>query len=327
MPRKVEVSHKTIIFTVLFLGGIWFLFFIHEILIQLFVALLIMFVLNPSITRLERAKIPRAASVLIVYMIFLAIVVFAVAAMIPALVEQTTNFAKDLPKYLTELRIPVAIVEEATSEITGQLGKLPSQLLRISVSVFSNVLSLVAVLLFGLYFSLARRDLSKSLSPFLNSEQISFVEIIVKKLEIRLSGWARGQVLLMGVVGLATFIGLTLLGVPYAIPLAVLAGILEAVPNIGPVIAAVPATIVGFSVAPITGFAVLALSFLIQQLESYLLVPKIMEKSAGINPIITLLSLIIGFRLAGAVGAVLSIPVVLTIAVILEEYLHKESHN
>lgn len=320
MNRKIEISHRTIIFTVFFLIALKFLYTIQDILLQLFVALLIMVVLNPTVTKLEKSKIPRAVSVLIVYMCVIALFVFTIAAMVPVFVEQTASFATALPTYLQQLRIPGFIIEETTNELTSQVGKLPSQVLSLSLSVFSNILALISVFLFGLYFSLARRDISKQLEPFMSQTHISQIERVLAKLDLKLGGWARGQILLMVIVGFSNFVGLYALGVPYALPLALLAGVLEAVPNLGPIFAAIPATIVGFSVAPITGVAVIALAFLIQQVESYLFVPKIMQKSAGVNPIVSLLSLIIGFKIAGVVGAVLSIPIVLTAMVFIEEY-------
>ncbi len=319
MPRKIEISYKTIIFTVVFLISLFFLYYIGDIVLQLFVALLIMLVLNPTVTRLEKAHIPRAASVLIVYLCFISLIIVCLAAMTPILVEQTSSFAAALPKYLQELKIPSFVIDETTRELTSEVGKLPSQILSISVSVFSNILAVVSVFLFGLYFSLARRDIVKNLQPHVSKEHIAVFERTLLKMEVRLGGWARGQIVLMFIVGFANFVGFTILGVPYAIPMALLAGILEAVPNLGPVIAIIPAAIVGFSVSPITGWAVVALGFLIQQVESYLFVPKVMQKSAGVNPIISLLALIIGFKIAGVVGAILSIPIVLATMVVIQE--------
>ncbi len=319
MSRKIEISHKTIIFTVLFLIGLWFLYTISDIVLQLFVALLIMLVLNPTVTKLEKSHIPRAASVLIVYACVIALIVFTLAGMVPLLVEQTASFANAIPKYLADLHVPAFVIDETTKELTSQLGKLPTQILSITVAVFSNILAIVSVFLFGLYFSLARKDLTKQIDPYVAQHHIEMLDRIMAKLEVRLGGWARGQFLLMFIVGLANFVGFTVLGIPYALPLSILAGILEAVPNLGPIIAALPATIVGFSVSPVTGMAVIALAFLVQQVESYVLVPKIMQKSAGVNPIISLLALIIGFKIAGVVGAVLSIPIVLTAMVFLQE--------
>jgi len=125
-------------------------------------------------------------------------------------------------------------------------------------------------------------------------------------------------------MGVLMYLGLTILGIPYSLPLAILAGLMELVPTIGSIIAAIPAIIIGLSISPVMGLATTALVFLIHQSESYILVPKIMEKSVGVNPIITLASLAIGFRLMGVVGALISVPIVLTIQVIVKEYLQSK---
>lgn len=327
MPQKIEISHKTILFALALGALVWFLITINEILIQILVALLIMLILNPTITKLERAKIPRVASVLLVYFGMIGFLIFTVAALVPALVEQTTSFAQALPKYLSDLNIPVELVQDAARELTSQLGALPGQILRIGIGVATNIFSLVTVLLFGLYFSMARKDIKKHLASFFTEGQLNRLVDVLNKLEIRLSGWAKAQLILMCVVGLATFVGLTLLGIPYALPLALLAGILEAVPNIGPFTASIPVIIVGFGVSPLTGLAAIALTFLIQQLEASFLVPKIMQRSAGLHPIVTLLALLVGFRLAGVVGAILSVPLVLVVLVFLEEFYLKKGRK
>jgi predicted PurR-regulated permease PerM len=127
----------------------------------------------------------------------------------------------------------------------------------------------------------------------------------------------------MFVVGLANYIGLRLLGIPFALPLAILAGLLEIVPYIGPILAAVPAVLIGLGISPIIGVAAASLAFLIQQLENYLFVPKIMQKSAGVNPIVTLFSLAVGLEVAGIVGLLISVPVYITVKVLAGEYLLK----
>ncbi len=219
------------------------------------------------------------------------------------------------------LNIPIFIVDETTSQLSAQLAGFPSQIVKISISVFSNLVSVITVLFFALYFLLARDKLDKNLDTFIKKNHVERIEKVLNDLETGLGGWARGQLMLMFMVGFSTYIGLMVLGVPFAVPLALLAGILEIVPNLGPVLSAVPAVIVGFGISPLTGVAVAALSFLIQQIEAYLLVPKIMEKSAGVSPIVTLLALIIGFRVAGVVGAVLSVPIVITSRVLLKEFV------
>lgn len=321
MPRKIEISYRTIVFTVFFVILLWFLYYIKDIILQLFVALLIMTILNPTVTKLQKYRIPRALSVSIVYLVLLGLLVFTIATLIPALVDQTSKFATAIPRLLEELDIPIVVVDEITREVTSQLGNLPSHILRISISVFNNTISLLAVFIFALYFLLTRNKLVHQLSALLTRRQAERVEAVLVKLEKELGGWARGQIVLMFMVGVATYVGLSILGIPYALPLALLAGVLEALPNLGPFFAAVPAVLVGLGISPFTGLAVAALGFLIQQIENYLLVPKVMERSAHVSPVVTLLALVIGFRVAGVVGAVLSVPVAITIRVLMGEFM------
>ena len=321
MPHKVEISHRTIIFTVFFLIFIWFLYYILDIILLLFVAILLATILNPAIKKLNRYKIPRGLAVIIVYLTVAALAIFSIGTILNPLVEQTGNFAVNFPIFLERLQIPRYLVEQVTTEITSEIGSVSSQILKIGVSIFSNILTVFALLIISLYLSIARGRLGEQLRIVLNDEQSKKFEATLEKLETDLGGWTRGEILLIFLVGISTYLGLSLLKIPYAVPLAALAGLLEVIPNIGPVVAAIPAVIVGFGISPITGLAVLALSFLIQQVENYLFVPKVMEKSAGLSPVITLLALLIGFKLSGIVGAMLSVPVLITLRVVLHEYL------
>lgn len=320
--EKIEISHKTIIFTFFFIGLIWFMYFIKDILLQIFVALLIMTILNPTVTKLnKRFKVPRVASVLIVYAMVIAFVVFTIVAIVPPLIEQSTAFGTSLPKYLSQYNIPIFVVEEATKQFTNLVAVLPSQIVAVSVAVLSNLISVLTVMFFALYFLLSRNKFEQQLTTVLSKETADRIDNVLKELEKHLGGWARAQLILMLLVGASTYIGVLILGIPYAIPLALLAGMLEIVPTAGPFIASVPLVLVGFGVSPLTGLAAAALAFLIQQIENYFFVPKVMEREAGVSPIFTLAALLIGFRLAGIAGAILSVPVVITSKVLLQEFV------
>ena len=93
------------------------------------------------------------------------------------------------------------------------------------------------------------------------------------------------------------------------------------IPNIGPVVAAIPAVLIGFSISPLTALVVAVFYFLIQQIENSLIVPQIMSKRVGVNPLITIISLAIGFKIGGVLGAILAVPVVLLIEIIFNEVL------
>ena len=324
MPKKIEISHRTIIFVFVFIFALWFLYFIRDIILQLFVAVFIMTVLNPFVRTLTRFKIPRTLAVFVIYLFIIALFSLLIAGIIPPLVEQSTSFANSLPKYLSTLGISPYISEQITGQIISSIGSLPGQIIKVGVSIFSNVISVLAVLVFSLYLLLSREKLEDQLGFLFGDEKKKKIGRVIDRLEMRLGGWARGELALMILVGSANYIGLSLMGIPFALPLAILAGLLEIIPNIGPITAAIPGIIIGLSISPVTGLAVGALALLIQQLENYVLVPKIMEKSVGVSPLITLLALAIGFRIAGVVGAILAIPATITLQVLASEYIYSK---
>lgn len=323
MIRKVEISHKTIIFTVFFLASIGFLYYISDIVLQLFGAFLLVSILNPLVLKFSKYKIPKTLSIVVSYFLIFGFLALAIGSIVPPLVEETTNLANNLPQYFQNVEFSKYISDDAMKQVVSQLGSLPGQVIKALFSVFSNVLSILTVAIFAFYLLLVRDRLDSSLEFLVGKENAKKYSSLINILEIKLGGWARGQFLLMFVIGLMTYIGLVFLGIPYALPLAMLAGIFEIVPYIGPIIAAIPAIILGFSTSPFLGLATVGLAVLIQQLENYILVPKIMEKSTGVSPIIILVSLAVGYRLAGITGMIFSIPVVLIIQTLLQSSYNK----
>ena len=320
VPRKIEISYKTIIFTTLFLIFLWFLYYIRDIILLFFVALLITTILDPLISKLSKYRIPRALSTLVVYFVFIGTVIEVVSSIVPPLLEQTTSFANSLPRYISNLGIAPVLSDQIGRELLSVISLLPSQAVKVTLSLFSNILNIITVLILTFYLLLSHHKTSDQLKLYLGETRALKISKLVDKVEKILGSWARGELILMTLVGLANFIGLILLGIPFALPLAILAGLLEIVPYIGPITAAIPSVLIGFGISPILGMAALALAFLVQQLENYVFVPKVMERSVGVSPIVTILALTIGFRLAGVVGVLISVPVVLFLQVIFKEY-------
>lgn len=160
-------------------------------------------------------------------------------------------------------------------------------------------------------------------SPF-SGKQEKKVLVIISKLEKGLGRWVRGQLSLSFIVGTMTFVGLQLLGIPYALPLALVAGILEIVPIIGPIISAVPAILVGFTISPFIGIATAAMFIVVQQLENHLIVPMIMSKVIGLQPPVIIVSLLIGAKLAGIGGAFLAPPILIILKIVIGEFLKED---
>lgn len=325
MPKTIEISHRTVIFTTLFLGALWVLFQILPIIIGLFIAVLLMTALNPIVDRLVKFRIPRPLAILISYIILITLVLAGLGSIVAPLVRETTDLVNRLPSLFDQLvnwLESVGITGINRGSIAGQLsqlGAIPGNLVRLVVSIFSNIISVFTVLVITFYLLLERRNLDKYLLVLFGQDAEAKAKSFVDKLEARLGSWVRGQFLLMLIIGVTTYIGLLLLGVPYALPLAILAGFMELLPNIGPTLAAVPAILIGFSISPLMALSTTALYFLIQQLENGIVVPKVMQKVVGLNPLITLLALAIGFKLGGVFGAILSVPILIVAQVVATE--------
>jgi predicted PurR-regulated permease PerM len=319
MLRKIDISHRTIIFTVLFLLGLGFLYFVREIILMLFVSFLLMTIMNPLVNLLSRLKIHRNLSILITYVLVIGVFGGIVALITPALVQQTGNFISELPKYLSNIGINSA---ETSSLINGALQQIGG-VLNFTFSIFSNLLSIITVLVFTFYMLVGYSSIRNQLTPLLGEEIGQKATRLIIAIEERLGGWSRGELILMLVVAVGNYIGYSLLRIPYALPLAVLTGIFEIVPILGPVISAVPAVIIGFGISPLTGIGAAGVALLVNQLENYILVPKIMQKSIGVSPLMILVSIAVFSKLAGIPGVIVAVPFVIILQVVLKEYWTK----
>lgn len=310
---RVEVTHKTIIFTVFFLIALVFLYQIRNLVLFLFIALILMSALTPLVDRLGKYRIPRGLSTIGLYILMWSLISFSIASLVPPLVEQSARFLDRLPNYveqITQGRFNMSIFEP-------QLASLPQNVFKIIVGAFNNVVGLFTLMVVVYYLILERKNLHKYLLfLFGNDGREARAEAFINQLEKKLGGWVRGQLLLMFFVGILSYIGLLFLGMEFAIPLAFLAGILEIVPSIGPTLSAVPAILVALGSSPVLALATAALYFVIQQIENNFLVPRVMAKASGLSPLIVIVALLIGLKLAGIAGAVLAIPAVLLIETI-----------
>lgn len=319
-PQKIEISQKTIIFTVGFLLFLWFLYQIRSIIVLLFIAFILMTAVHPLVKLARKIKIPVLAVMLVVYLGIIALLSTVVASLAPAVVSQTRGLTQALPTYLHSLE-DVLNTQFDPSLIGSYLNSIPTNILKLAAGAASNILNILAVFFMGYYLVVERPHLHKYLTRFFpehNAEERA--ESLIHAVEHRVGGWVTGELTLMLVIGLMTYVGLILLGIPYALPLAILAGLLEAVPNIGPTISAIPAILIGLTISPLIALGALAMSILIQQLENNLIVPKIMQSATGTKPLVTILVLLVGVTLGGVVGAILAMPIFLTIQTVISEF-------
>jgi len=156
MVQKIEISYRTIVFSAFFIGLLWFLYFIRDILFQVLISFVIMSSFNPFVTRLEKRGLSRVLGTSVAYIIFLGVVGFTVYVLAPALVTETGSFVKNVPEYIARIGLPVAFKEQILEQMLIQLGQLPSQLAKTTISVFSNVINVITILILSFYLLLAR---------------------------------------------------------------------------------------------------------------------------------------------------------------------------
>ncbi len=318
IPARVEISHRTIIYTLFLLLSLWFLYTIRAVLVAVLIASILMFALNPLVTILERKKLPRSLAILVLFIGIFLVLSGVIAAITPPLVDQTKSLIDQLPTIIQNLG-GLKIDQRVLSD---QLGSLPKNIARIIIGTFSNLVAMFTLFILTYYFLSERANLHRYLVFLFGSDKTERkAEEFVDKLEHEIGGWVRGQLTLMVIIGLMTYVGLLILGVSYALPLAILAGILEIIPNIGPTISMIPAVLVALAASPVTALATVALFFLVQQFENNIIVPKVMQRAVGVKPLVTIISLMIGVKVAGILGAILAVPGYLILRIIVEEVL------
>ncbi|HVT43779.1 MAG TPA: AI-2E family transporter [Thermoanaerobaculia bacterium] len=315
-----------------FAVGLLLLWWVRRIVVIILIAAILAAGIAPIVKRVQvlvrrymHRRISRGAAVLVVYFPFLIIAVLVVALVLPRLMVESKELMVQLPPLIEE-KIVKPLGKYLPIDQMRQLVESNADLALADLPIFGYVKSVVhlvaatvAVLFLIVYMLIDAARLRNLFLLFYPAEVRFQKRRMMIRMARRMSYWLSGQILLATIVGTATFIGLVLLGVPYAAPLAFLAAFGEMIPIIGPVLGAVPAVIVALFQSTWQFWSVLALAILIQQVENYFLVPRILGKRISVSPLAVFIAFMIGGSLLGIVGAVLAIPVSAIVQVAFEE--------
>jgi predicted PurR-regulated permease PerM len=320
--RQSFVVTITVILTALAAFLVWRL---SEIVLLLFGAIIFASAVQPYVTSLDKRGLPRGAAIILIDLLLVTFVISLIVVAIPPLITFIVTVVQSgvLSTKLTQLATRLAIFGWDKFQVLIPVISLPAQLNAMIAQTEDQVQQQAwtmtqstavgvgqAVLLFTMaFYWLTSREQTLSLLLLLSPKsKRQRVHAIWNDIEFRLGAYVRGTGILMVIIGVASYLGLLALGVPYAPALALIAGITEAIPIVGPLIGAVPAVIVGFTVSPITGVLVALLYGVIQVLENNVLVPRIMSSNVGLNPLVIIIAIVAGSTLNGVVGAILAIP-------------------
>lgn len=317
MIQKIDISHKTVVFIAIFILALWVIYLIKDLLLMLFVSLILMSALTPPVVFLHKFKVPKALSIGLTYIIIIAAVSLFVTIITKPLIEESNNLITTFPVYANQL---FDVLNIDKSVLQSEIGSFSKNIFSITLSLFDNLLTIIFLLVVTFYLLLERDDLVKRISALFLKREEKAGKLIVQ-IEQKLGAWLRGQLFLSVIIGLVSYIGLMVLNIPYALPLALLAGIFEIIPVIGPIISAIPAVLIALTVSPILGLIVAGMYFVIQQLENHLIVPQVMRRAVGLNPLVVILAIAIGSRILGFAGALLAVPLAVVIQIIAAEII------
>src|SRR3989338_617339 len=332
-PHTISISTGTFLKTLLIVLGLWFLWFVRDIVAIIFISILLAALIDPFADWFEKHNVPRGIAVILIYIVLAAVLTLAFVAIIPVMVNQSEQLLGNLAQpdgflatLFDRLRAYTAQHGFLQDNLQSTIQSIQDGITSTFSSIFSTVKgfliaigALFIVLVLTFYMVVEEETARKIFKNVAPEEYQPYLSQLFARIQKKVGAWLRGQLVLGLIVGLAVYIGLLIIGVPYALLLAFFAGLFELIPYVGPTFALIPAAIIGFTQSPITGLLVIGLYLLIQQLENNLLVPKIMQKATGLNPIVSIFSLLVGIKVGGPLGAILAIPGATMVWVVLED--------
>lgn len=338
----VEINTSTIVRVVLVLLFFLFLYMLQDVVMVILFALIIASGISPFANWLDERGFPRVLGVLGLYMVIFGLVAFLLSMVVPVISTDISQLTTNLPGIVERFTSSLEDVQEGAPQYLDFLSELQNMLDIVSIylqqsaqsvfsliiSIFGGIFSFIAIVVISFYLAVMKRGIESFIESVAPGEQEAYLKDLWKRSEEKVGKWLQGQMLLALIVGLMVYVGLSLMGIKYALLWGILAMILEIVPVVGPVLAAVPAIFFAFIESTTLGLWTSVFYVLVQQLENHLLVPVIVGKTTGLNPVVVLIALLVGANLAGIAGMLLSVPVATILVEVLNDLgKHREARR
>jgi predicted PurR-regulated permease PerM len=347
MPTS-ESPRKLIVWTIamVVLAGLllWAAFLVRGVLLLIYVSVLFAIGFSPLVRIIERQNLlpvgsrrfPRWLAILLIYVAIIGTVVAVGSMIVPPLVRQARELWSALPGMLDrsqQFLIDRGLIDhpitlrEAFQQVPASGGDAVGTVFQAISGVAGGLFGIFTILILTFYLLIEAEPLFRTFLRFFPHERRAQISNASREITFKVSAWLTGQLLLGGIIATTAAIGLWLIGVPYFYVLAVIAGIGELIPVVGPLLAAIPAVAVAASVS-LQKALVVAIFFVVQQqFENHLLVPKIMERQVGVSAVMVIVALLIGGSLLGIVGAILAVPTAAILQVIVQELTPDEGQS
>ena len=339
MGKEIRISITSgTIFTALLIGaGVYVFWLLRDLALLVLTAIVIASAIEPGIAFLIRRRVPRFVAALLMYVFVFGALFSILYFFFPPIIADAAKFISVMPQYLDTINIATSFpgIADASSLVSGENGvqsfvqtllSLQSiftassgSVVQLIVTFFGGVFSLVLVVVLSFYFALQDTGVDDFLRMVMPVAYEEYSVDLWKRAQKKIGLWMQGQILLSVIVGILVYLGLLIIGVPYALLLAVFTALVEIIPIFGSLLSGVVAVMVGYSDGGVAIAAIVAgLYIVVNQFESNLIYPLIVKKIVGIPPLLVIVALIAGYTLAGFLGVLLSVPV----AAVLLEFLN-----
>jgi predicted PurR-regulated permease PerM len=333
---SIEITSNTILKVLFILAILVLVYLIREIIVILFFAFILVSILEPMVDWLKGKKISKVLSVLLIYLVLISFLVLIVILLIPLISDQTAQLQMNFPVYWNKIIDDLNNISQLLSSY-GLSAPLKTYLSSFSSAAlftgdifetigdfFRNIFDGFVILVITFYLLVEENAAKKILRSIMPVDVLPYSYQMFNRIQRQLGLWLRGQLILSFCIFILVFLALSALGVKYALILGIIAGILEFIPYLGPAFSGFIAVTLTLLHSPIQALMVLIFYILIQVFENNVLVPNVMRHAVGLNPVISIVSLLIGATLGGFIGVILAIPVATSANVFLQDILDQK---
>jgi len=333
--KILDISWKTILKISIAIVCFYILFLVRDILIWFIFALTISVLTNPAVEFLQKRKVPRILGVVLIYVAVFGLLGFLIFLMIPLFVSELKSFIGFLPQYFENVSplfqgLGFKAFENIESFVNGAsqyLEGMADNIFNVIFTIFGGFFTFLFIILTAVFISIEEKAVEKPMVLFFPKKYENFILGIWARCEKKVSGWFGARLLACLFVGVACWIAFLALNVKYSFTLALFAGVFNFVPYVGPIVTAILLFLIVFPAEPFKGIFILGVFWLIQLIENNVLSPILMKKFVGLPPALVLISLVVGGKLWGALGAVLAIPLFGILFEFLKEFLQKRKEK
>ena len=348
-PININITPATIIKAVLVLLLFWFLYVMKDLVIVMLTALVIASAIEPLIRWMGKYHIARTLSVIAVYVLLIALFSGVFYFFVPSLFSDLSDLLSKLPDYVNTISVwnpfkgdfassaPVAqslgladtfSLQDLVNSFNTTFIKTSQGFIETLAGIFGGVFSLILIVVLSFYLAVQEDGIAKFLRIVAPSKYEDYVVDLWRRSQDKIGRWLPGQLLLGILIGIMVYLGLMILGVRNALLLALLAAAFEIIPAFGPILAAIPSTMIALIDGGLTkGLLVVGFYVIIHQFENHLIYPLVVKKIVGIPPILVILALIVGFKVAGVLGIILSVPVAAVLVELLDDFQKQKVTN